>query len=129
MNHTVTFKCIGSNRSSTSQRALKAITQLSGDVKDVPVKLHPEPENPVDSEAIAFIAKISGKWHTIGYFFREALPHVHMAVQADKITSVEFSWVKYMVQWSRSGPGYYAGINVTTKGKWPLVVMHSASTR
>ena len=127
MTHTVTFKCIGSNHSSAFQTALKAITECAGD--EVPVMIYPEPDNPVDSEAIAFRAKISGKWHTIGYVVREALPHVHMALRGNKITSVEFSWVKYMVQWTRSGPGYYAGINVTTKGKWPPEVVRSASTR
>lgn len=127
--HTVIFKCIGSNRSSSSQSILKAITELSVDAQDVPVMLYPEPENPVDSEAIAFRARVSGKWHTIGYVVREVLPHVHMALQANKITSVKFSWVKHMVQWSRSSPGYYAGINVTTKSQWPLAVVRSASTR
>ena len=127
--HTVTFKCIGSNHSSTSQATLKAITEHAGDTKQIPVMICPEPENPVDSEAIAFRARVSGKWHTIGYVVREALPHVHTALQGNKITSVAFSWVKYMVQWTRSGPGYYAGINVTVKGKWPQEVVRCASTR
>ena len=112
-----------------SQTALKVISELTGDVKQVPVIICPEPDNPVDSEAVAFRAKISGKWHTVGYVVREALPHVHMALQGNKITSVEFSWVKYIVQGTRSGPGYYAGINVTIRGQWSSEVVRSASTR
>ena len=77
MTHTVTFKCIGSNHSATFQTALKAITELSGNVKQVPVMIYSEPENPVDSEAISFPAKISGKWHTIGHVVRSIAPCSH----------------------------------------------------
>lgn len=129
MTHTVTFKCIGANRSPTSQNILKTISELPRNVKDTPVIIVPEPENPVDSEAIAFRAKISDKWHTIGYIVREALPYVHDALKRNVIQSVTFGWVKYLVSWTRSGPGYYAGFDITIEGKWPQDVVRCASTR
>ena len=37
-------------------------------------------------------------------------------------------WIKYHVLWLRSGPGFYAGINVALNGEWPPVVMRHSST-
>ena len=52
--HTVTFKCTDANRSPSYQTALKTVSELLRDGHNVPVKLFPEPDNPVDSKAIAF---------------------------------------------------------------------------
>ena len=30
--------------------------------------------------------------------------------------------------WLRSGPGFYAGINIALNGEWPSVVLKHAST-
>ena len=69
MAHTMTFKCIGSNHSFTSQAALKAITELPGDVKQVPVMMRPEPDNPVDSEAIAFVPRLQRSGELLGMLY------------------------------------------------------------
>lgn len=37
--------------------------------------------------------------------------------------------IKYLIHWSRSGPGWYAGINIIKKGEWPTCVMLSRSVR
>ena len=47
---------------------------------------------------------------------REALDPVHVAIQNRHIISVKFLWVSYLVSWSRSGPGYYAGISLSKEG-------------
>ena len=126
MSHTVTFKCIGTTHDVHAQEILKKASKLleSG---DVPVAVVAEPDNQYDSQAIAFKAKVDGQWHRIGYIVREALSYVHTALKDDLIISVKFSWIKYLVVWPHSGPGYYAGINITIKGKWPTPVCKCGS--
>ena len=60
---------------------------------------------------------------------REALDSVHDARESGSILEVKFSWAKYLVTWMRSGPGYYAGINITRVGQWNTAVHQCASTR
>ena len=67
--------------------------------------------------------------HRIGYIVSEALDTVHDALDNDLITSTDFAWAKYMISWTRSGPGYYAGINITKYGEWPAEVFRCSSTR
>ena len=126
--HTVTFKCIGATHDVNAQEALCKAAQLLQN-GDVPVMIVPEPENQFDSRAIAFKCQIKDKWHRIGYVVREALDDVHRALQEKKITNVTFAWVKYLVVWMRSGPGFYAGVNITIRGEWSVVVRRCASTR
>lgn len=92
--------------------AIPSLPEHSQKVCELRTEEH-EPENPIDSKAIAFRCQIGDEWHTIGYTVREALDPVHTAIQNQDIISVRFSWVNYLVSWSRSGPGYYAGINIT----------------
>lgn len=129
MTHTVTFKCIGASKSADAQQALRKVSEKLRLHQHVSVDIFPEPDNPFDSRAIAFKALIDHHWYTVGYVVREAVEHVHGMLESNKIESVNFSWAKYMVTWSRSGPGYYAGINIRVKGKWPAEVVHCASTR
>lgn len=127
--HTVTFKCIGASKCSNSQEILKLVNESLSRKCDVPVDIFPEPDNPFDSRAIAFKARIENKWHTIGYVVREATEAVHDVMSRKAIVNVKFAWAKYLILWSRSGPGYYAGIDITTQGRWPPVVVKSASTQ
>ncbi len=127
--HTVTFKCIGASRSANYQAPLKKASALLREGHSVPMKLVAEPDNPVDSKTIAFKCQIGEKWFTIGYIVSEALDHVHKEITKNNIHSVEFSWARYLMTWYRCGPGYYAGINVTIRGKWPQVGVKCASTR
>ena len=76
----------------------------------VPVKLVPEPLNPHDAGAIAFVCELNGKSHTIGYVVGEVLEEVHAAIDRSKILLSEFAWISYCTDWSRSGPGFFAGI-------------------
>ena len=43
---------------------------------------------------------------------REALSEVHVALMDSSITDVKFSWIKYIVNWTRFGPGYFAGVEI-----------------
>ena len=95
---------------------------------DVPVQLVPEPKNPVDAKAIAFHCEINNEWLRIGYVVKEALDSVHMAIKQKKIVDIKFAWAKYVVTWTRSRPGFFAGIDISVKGQWPAVVCWCAST-
>ena len=127
--HAVTFKCIGSVNDSHAQEILKRVSAILKQAKEVPVKIEPEPHNQYDSKAIVFKCKLDDEWHSIGYVVRECLDHVHKALEDGTVISVTFSWAKYIVCWSRSGPGYYGGITIKVKGDWPQDVVRHASTR
>ena len=90
----------------------------------------PEPTNPVDAKAIAIKCQLEdSQWHRIGYIVREALDDVHAALQANAIASVSFGWVKFRVDFQRSGPGFYAGIAITCRGHWSARVCSCANTK
>ena len=36
----------------------------------------------------------------------ELLEDVHDAINAGSIISVQFAWIRYITDWSRSGPGF-----------------------
>ena len=127
--HTVTFKCIGTTHHVDAQDTLCRASRLLNKSEHVPVNIIPEPDNPYDSKAIAFKCFVGGAWNRIGYIVKEALESVHSARDQRSIAAVEFSWIKYLITWPRSGPGYYAGINITIYGQWPVVVVNCASTR
>ena len=104
------------------------MADLLADNKAVEVHLRPEPDNQWDSRAICFECLLEGRWRRIGYVVREVLDDVHTAILENKIVSVKFSWCKYKITWYRSGPGYYAGINVSRIGDWSRSVIRSQST-
>ena len=126
---TVTFKCIGATHDSKGQEMLAKSKILLDQHKHVPVIIEPEPDNQYDSKAIAFKCRVDEKWHRIGYVVKEALEDVHSALSQKLVVDVFFKWTKYLVIWMRSGPGYYAGINITKNGKWSPQVHRCASTR
>ena len=67
----------------------------------MPVELRPELTNPKDSQAIAFVCLIDGKWEKIGYVVREALSDVHAAMKNRKVLSIKYDWIKFITDWSR----------------------------
>ena len=80
---------------------------------EVPILLAPEPTN---SRAIAFMCMVNGKWHRVGYVVNEILDEVHQALSRGEVVKVKFA-VKYISDWSRSGPGFFAGVDVTKHGR------------
>ena len=126
--HTVLFKCIGATRDQRQQTALERTNELLREKKDVTVALFPEPTNPVDSKAIAIKCELdNSQWHRIGYIVHEALDDVHEALHTKAIVSVSFGWVKFRIDFQRSGPGFYAGIAITRRGRWSARVCSCAS--
>ena len=125
--HTITFKCIGTTKSGEYQNILsKAKKELSLNLP-VPVRLMPEPNNPMDNKAIAFECCMQGKWMRVGYVIRELTEEVHEALSKNEIVNVQFEWIRYMFKGFASGPGFYAGIQVTRNGKWSTLAMAKAS--
>ena len=99
--HSLVFKCMGSNKEVRYQETLKKAAELQDKGESIPVWVHPEPDNPVDSKAIAFECQINNE---CGYVVREALPAVHKALADEVIADVSIEWIRYIVHWSRSSP-------------------------
>ena len=129
--HTVTFKCIGANKDQNYQIALQRASDIiaNGCTEDVPVRLTKEPNNPKDSMAIAFECLLEGNWKKIGYVVKEVLEEVNEAIRDHLVLSVKFAWIKFLICWSKSGPGFYAGINISKWGTWSRTVKRFASTK
>lgn len=102
---------------------------VAGAPAAVPVRLFPEPGNLKDSNAIAFQCCIAGEWRKVGYVVKEALSEVHEALKGGTIIFVKFAWVKFLLCWSYSGPGYYAGIDISKRGNWSKNVVCCRSTK
>lgn len=127
--YTITFKCVGTTHDNSSQETLAKVSQLLQKDEQVPVNIFPEPTNQYDAKAICFKCQIDGEWKRIGYIVHEILDHVHAALLEKKIVSVTFCWVKYLAIWSKSGPGFYTGINIAKNGEWHPDVGKCRSTR
>ena len=125
--YTVVFKCIGATRDQKWQSSLRAARDKQDKGETIPVRLQPEPNNIRDPKAIAFECLLEGKWARIGYIVRELLDEVHESIDKKVIVNVEFDWIKYMTNWTFSGPGYYAGIALTKKGPWSNKAISSSS--
>ena len=123
--HSVVFKCIGCTKELRYQELLALASQKINKGETVPVKLEREPNNPYDSNAIAFMCHAEKDWERIGYVVSEALTDTNEAISNNKILKVYFSWIKYIVYYKQ--PGWYAGITVTRNGSWSRTVMQSCA--
>ena len=126
--HTIVFKCIGAARDTQSQVYLRTARDRMLSGYTVPVRMRPEPTNIVDSRAIVFECELDGKWNKIGYVVSDILDEVHAAISLNLIISVKFKCIKYVTHWTRSGPGYFAGISITKNGPWDRRVKLFQST-
>ena len=113
--HSVIFKCMGTMKGKRYQELLPLVALKTCSGETVPVRLQPEPNNPKDSNAIAFECHIGSKWERIGYVVHEAINAVHHELQCDSIISVKFEWVRFIPHCSRSVPGWYCGIAIMKK--------------
>lgn len=71
--HTITFKCMGTTRDTNHQEVLSAAAAALKEGKDVPTRLQPEPDNPVDANAIMFECQVDKGWKRIGYVVQDIL--------------------------------------------------------
>ena len=63
----------------------------------------------------------------VGYVIRELTEEVHDALSKNEIVNVELQWIHYMFKGFASGPGFYAGIQVTRNGKWSTLALAGKS--
>ena len=122
----VTFKVIGVLRDPDIQTRLREIRDRQDRGEQFSVKLLPEPDNPVDPQAIRFGVNIDDSWKTIGYVVKEIVEEVHSAIRTNSILFTELAWVKYKL-WKKA-PGFYAAVNITRRGQWSLSVYRARST-
>ena len=127
--HTVTFKVIGCTKERQYQSVLSWAQNLIEQGHIVQVQLAPEYNNPYDPNAVAFQCLKDGKFQRIGYVVKEVASEVRDALEQEVIVAVKFKWIKYITDWSRSGPGYFAGVSVTKLDYWSTAVVRAASTR
>jgi len=127
--HTISFKVIGCTKETRYQQALQVASRQLDVGVHVPVHIEVEPGNPVDPNAIAFMCNVNGSIQRIGYVVKEAKSAVLQALNVNDIIAVKFKWVRYVTDWYRMGPGYFAAVNITKKGMWPVQVVRARSTR
>ena len=84
--HTVTFKCMETKKDEEYQDTLCFISWLKP-VHQVEVKLLPEPSDPFDLKAIAFVAVVNNKDCRISYAVHEVLYDLHLAIREKKKNS------------------------------------------
>ena len=104
---------MGTTKNNDHQETLCAASGLPREGSDVPVRLRPEPDNPVDANTIAFECQIGSDSKHIGYVVRDILMEVHEAITKHNIISTKIAWIKYPLCWKNSGAEFYAGINVS----------------
>ena len=78
-----------------------------------------QPNNPCDAKAVAFQCSISGQWHHVGYVGKR---------EQHSTSCIFVGKYMYLVRWTVSGAGHYAGIAVTNQGQWSQAVCQPAST-
>ena len=114
--HTVAFKVMGTTKIAGAQEVLEefeARDRLHQN-EDVPVQIIPEPENPVDKNAIAFKCRIDSKWFKFGYAVMEVTDELHSTMHNNLIMGVTFKDIRFVCRRSKCTPGFYAA--VTKKG-------------
>ncbi len=127
--HTIAFKVIGCTKERRYQELLEWASVLIDAGVFVPVEITVESDNPVDPGAIAFMCEMDGSFQRVGYVVKEVRDAVYNALTRNDITTVKFKWIKYISDWYRMGPGYFAAVIITKKGVWPRNVVRVQSTR
>jgi len=98
--HGVVFKYIGAHKEMDYQHTLVPASRNKNDGKTVSVNLKPEPDNPFDSNAVAFICQTdeNAEWKRIGYVVRVATSEVLDTINSKKKnnTDITFAWIKYI---------------------------------
>ena len=78
---------------------------------------------------MAFCCSRDGKLERFGYVVKEVCQEVGDALRRGEVRSISFKWIKYITDWSRSGPGYFAAVKITKIGNWSARAVKAASTR
>ena len=85
--HTIAFKVMGTTKLSGVQHILQKARDFLVNGTVVPVRVLPEPTNPIDKNAIAFQCYLDNKWHKFGYAVKEVTGEIHTALMKKEIYS------------------------------------------
>jgi len=119
---------MGTTKITGAQEVLEEARDRLHQNEDVPVQIIPEPENPVDKNAIAFKCRIDSKWFKFGYAVTEVTDELHSTMRNNLVMGVTFKDIRFVCRWSKCTPGFYAAVNITKKGMWSSTVSRYAST-
>ena len=86
--HSMIFKCIGNLKEHRYQEILALAKKKINEGKTVRVIINKEPDNPVDSKAIAFACNVTGSWERISDVVQEVLDEVNKAMDDGFILKV-----------------------------------------
>jgi len=91
-------------------------------------RLKPEPDNPYDNNAVAFICQTNenAEWKRIGYVVKEVASEILGVINAKNVLNVKFAWIKYLSYYKSRG--WYTGIMITRSGEWSQQVLLSRAT-
>ena len=120
--HTVTFKCIGSVCDVACQEALRIAWDRLQEGSSPTYSWTPQ--------CIMILKQLhsNATWmKRIGYIVWEALSEIHVALKENKITEVKFTWIKYITTWTKSGPGYFAEVNISKKDSGEVMSFQAAA--
>ena len=115
---TETFGLKGSSFHEHFQKTLKLCKELLLNKKTLAIKLHFEPINRRDENAILVLACPGGVWEPIGYIPGIKVPKVTLAVRNDEITKMTVISVRYQYIFALSSFKYLATVTISKKGKW-----------
>ncbi len=93
----------------------------------MPVSIVHEPSSPRDSRALAFVCTSENQKHTIAYVIREVLNEVHLAISSGNIVAVKVAWIRYIADWTRSGPIFFCWNQ--NRNIWEANAVSHGSTR
>ena len=81
---TVNFKCIGVTRDALYQETLKKAVLATKERKSVCVRLTTQPDNPYDSNAVAFECQVDGSWGCLDMLSRNFVTMFSMLSAKEK---------------------------------------------
>ena len=115
---TESFKLKGSSFHEHFQRSLKTCKEKLMNKISVPLKLHFEPINRRDENAILVLAYPENSWEPIGYIPGIKLAKVLLAVRNEEIRSVTITSVRYRYIFPIASFKYFATVTISKKDKW-----------
>ena len=104
--HTITFKCMGTTKDADHQVCAASCLLRECSDCNLTIQLMPMP------------LPLNVRSAMIGSILDMSLVEVHEAISERKIISVKISWIKHLLCWMKSVPGFYAGIDVSLRGSW-----------
>jgi hypothetical protein len=122
--HCLPFKVVGTCYSPARQKVLEeAYDYFHTYNRPVFAKLVPEPENPVDKNAIAVYVATNEVFEKVGYIPKELTCYLHGPL-SKKTLDVEVKNVRFRTTYLLVG--YYISINISKKGAWDNAVVRAS---